>query len=149
MRNRRLLSSTASRSQFHSLLGSGLVLAVAGTFLLSACYGTDRKHRRYTDSGDGGSTTVGSGGTTNVGVGGNSGTTSSSMMASSSTGSNPCTYPQGPYGVNTGQTVPPNLSWQAYAPNTTDVVTLTMADLFDCDGQGQRDVILVDTSQFG
>ena len=64
-------------------------------------------------------------------------------------GTAPCVYPAGPYGVAQGHTVPPTLSWQVYAPNSDTPSTLKMEDLFDCDGTHGRDVVIVDTSQFG
>ncbi len=95
------------------------------------------------------------------GVGGSSSSTSSSSSSSGSGGSGlggqggdgagpvACEYPQGPYGVGQGQTVPPTLSWQGYAPNSNSVSTITSEDFFDCDGLRGIDAVLIDTSQFG
>jgi thiol-disulfide isomerase/thioredoxin len=51
------------------------------------------------------------------------------------TGPPPCTYPSGPYGKTQGSTVPPNLTWQGYAPGSSSVSTISTSDLYDCDGR--------------
>jgi hypothetical protein len=61
----------------------------------------------------------------------------------------PCDYPTGPYGVGTGQTVPPDLAWQGYAPGSDTPTTVSIQDFFDCDGLKGIDAVLIDTSQFG
>jgi len=57
-----------------------------------------------------------------------------------------CTYPMGPYGVSTGNVLDPTLTWQGYAANQTTVSTLTMSDLFDCDGKKGIDALIFDNS---
>lgn len=57
-----------------------------------------------------------------------------------------CTYPKGPYGVSTGQVLSPNASWQGYAANDTNVTTLHVTDLYDCDGKKGIDAIIIDVS---
>jgi hypothetical protein len=99
----------------------------------------------------------GAGGTTSDGPATTSGATTTngatvtSAEASSGSGTSPCEYPAGPYGVAEGQTVPPMLTWQGYAegPSSDGVVTITMSDYFDCDGTKGIDALMVDTSQFG
>ena len=60
-----------------------------------------------------------------------------------------CEYPAGPYGVAVGQTVPPTITWQGYAPGASSASTISIQDLFDCDGSKGIDALLFDTSQFG
>ncbi len=55
-------------------------------------------------------------------------------------------YPKGPYGVGTGDVLDPTLSWQGYAANQTTVSSLTMSDLFDCDGSKGIDALIIDVS---
>jgi hypothetical protein len=55
-------------------------------------------------------------------------------------------YPQGPYGTATGDILAPTLTWQGYAANETTVSTLTMSDLFDCDGSKGIQAIIFDDS---
>lgn len=60
-----------------------------------------------------------------------------------------CAYPAGPYGVEQGQTVAPNLSWEGYRPGAITPSSLTMAELFDCDGSRGIHAILLVSSQHG
>jgi hypothetical protein len=60
-----------------------------------------------------------------------------------------CEYPAGPYGVAQGQTVPPGLSWQGFAPGNASATTVTIEEFFDCDGSKGIHAVLIDTSQFG
>ena len=76
-------------------------------------------------------------------------TTVASTAASTGSGAVGCEYPAGPYGVAQGQVVPPNLSWQGYAPGSNSVSTFTAEDLFDCDGSRGIHAVIIDTSQFG
>ncbi len=55
-------------------------------------------------------------------------------------------YPAGPYGVGVGDILDPTFSWQGYAANQTTVSTLTMKDLFDCDGSKGIDALIFDDS---
>jgi hypothetical protein len=55
-------------------------------------------------------------------------------------------YPAGPYGVGVGDVLDPTFSWQGYAANATTVSTLTMSDLFDCDGSKGIDALIFDDS---
>ncbi len=55
-------------------------------------------------------------------------------------------YPKGPYGVNLGDTLNPHLSWAGYAPQSSTVTSLTMSDLWDCDGSKGIDALMIDTS---
>jgi hypothetical protein len=104
------------------------------------------------EGGGGASATVGNGGATagpgptTTGAGGGSTTTTA---ASTTTGPDPCTYPTGPYGVAVNQTVPPSLTWQGYSPGASSPGTVSIQELFDCDGSKGIDAILFDTSQYG
>jgi hypothetical protein len=55
-------------------------------------------------------------------------------------------YPKGPYGTAVGNVLDPTLTWQGYAANQTTVATLTLSDLFDCDGSKGIDALIFDTS---
>jgi hypothetical protein len=60
-----------------------------------------------------------------------------------------CTYPAGPYGVDKGEVLSPTLSWQGFRPGSDEQVTILSRELFDCDGKGGIDAVVIDTSQFG
>ncbi|MBN4050177.1 hypothetical protein JYT28_00315 [Desulfobulbus sp. AH-315-M07] len=115
-----------------STADSGSTVATTGTF-----------------AGAGGATT-GSGNTTGAGGGATTGS-GDTTVASASGMMNPCEYPAGPYGVSTGDTVPPNLSWQGYGPGATESQseTFTMEQFHDCDGSRGINALLFDTSQYG
>lgn len=91
---------------------------------------------------------VGGMGTT-VAANGVGGMTTSSAMTGAGAGPTECVYPAGPYGVGPGQTVPPNLSWNGFAPGSSAATTFTAEDLFDCDGSRGIHAVVVDTSQYG
>jgi hypothetical protein len=55
-----------------------------------------------------------------------------------------CVYPAGPYGKTQGSIVSPDWSWQGYVKGSNKVTTLTMADLYDCDGTKGINAILMD-----
>jgi len=57
-----------------------------------------------------------------------------------------CPYPNGPYGIDTGMIVSPDMTWQGYVANSSAVSTIKMRDFFDCDGTKGINAILVDTS---
>jgi hypothetical protein len=57
-----------------------------------------------------------------------------------------CTYPAGPYDVTQGSVVSPTLTWQGYLGGSTQVTTITMSDLFDCDGTKGVNAIAIDES---
>jgi hypothetical protein len=109
--------------------------------------------------GSTGGPTSGSGGTTSsTGTGstgaGSSGTGSTgSGSTGSGMGGDPgptdCEYPGGPYGVAEGDTVPPTLSWEGYAPGASSPSTIAVTDFFDCDGTRGIHALYFDTSQFG
>ncbi len=95
-------------------------------------------------------TTVGAGSTGTEGAG----AAGSTSMAASTTGAGaagpePCEYPPGPYGVGMNETVPPTLSWQGYAPGAASPSTITIEQLYDCDGSRGIHALYFDTSQFG
>jgi len=106
-------------------------------------------------TGQGGaSASVGSGVTTTgaatSGAGGmTTATTGMAAATSSGSGAGPCQYPAGPYGVGQGQTVPPSLSWQGYAPGASSPSTISIQEFFDCDGAKGIHAVLFDTSQYG
>jgi len=158
-------------------LGGNTAAAVAavslllGTFGATACNfvtGADRlllASADDDDDDDGTSSSTSSSGNTGgsggFGSSGSGGTTTTTTSNTSSGGGNghggngegagplACEYPAGPYGVGQGQTVPPNLTWQGYAPNSNSVSTIKIEDFFDCDGTRGIDAVLFDTSQFG
>ena len=158
------------RNNRASMLSSALVIALCGGFAVSACNmltGADRIALYEEDDDDASSgdpaggggnattNTTGAGAGATVGSGGSATATSSNasssaqQASSSSGGPDPCTYPAGPYGVAQGQTMPPSLSWQVYAPGQSSPSTVSTSDLFDCDGSKGIDVLIFDTSQYG
>jgi hypothetical protein len=72
----------------------------------------------------------------------------SSTVASSSSGSN-CVYPAGPYNVTQGAILPPTLHWSGYPAGGFDQGTVSVKDLYDCDGSKGITALFFDTSQFG
>lgn len=60
-----------------------------------------------------------------------------------------CPYPEGPYGVEEGQTLPLSLSWLGYRPGATETSLTTAAELYDCDGTRGIHALLFVSSQFG
>ena len=93
---------------------------------------------------------AGVGGAVDV-VGAGAGPTSSGVggTGSGEPGPTECEYPAGPYGVAQGQIVPPNLTWQGFAPGSSTASTISIQDFFDCDGSRGIHAVLFDTSQFG
>ncbi|MFP6683380.1 MAG: hypothetical protein VB934_01655, partial [Polyangiaceae bacterium] len=88
-----------------------------------------------TGQGGASAASVGSTGAATSGAGGmTTATTGMAAATSSGSGAGPCQYPAGPYGVGQGQTVPPNLSWQGYAPGASSPSTISIQQFFDCDG---------------
>ncbi len=161
-------------SHLLTVLSGGLALTLGVGFAATACNsvsGADKISLYSSNDDDDSGAGAGNSSTGGSGMGGNTGTESngagagnsssgttnpdgsgpnaSANNSSSSSGMGPCVYPPGPYGVDQGQTVPPSLSWQVYAPGSNAVTTLKMEDLHDCDGTGNIDVIIVDTSQYG
>lgn len=55
-----------------------------------------------------------------------------------------CVYPPGPYGKTEGSIVPPTWSWEGYVKGSNKVTTMTMADLYDCDGTKGINAVLMD-----
>ncbi len=76
-------------------------------------------------------------------------TSANSQAASSSSSAMACMYPPGPYGVAQGKIVPPTLKWQGYPEGGMAQGTLSIQDLYDCDGSKGINAIMFDTSQFG
>ncbi|HHH27494.1 MAG TPA: hypothetical protein ENK57_03965 [Polyangiaceae bacterium] len=119
------------------------------------------------DAGDGagaddtGAVAVGAGGQTSgpvgpagvggagEGVGAGPASTGVGGTGTGAPGPTECEYPAGPYGVAQGQIVPPNLTWQGFAPGSSTPETISIQDFFDCDGSRGINAVLFDTSQFG
>ena len=75
--------------------------------------------------------------------------TAAASVAASTGSGGPVTWPSGPYGVDTGKTVPQNLSWEGYDVGNGGATTLHFADWYDPDGSKGIHAILVITSQYG
>lgn len=140
--------------------GAALWIVLAGLPGAVACNMlTGADDVRITDDDDGSSSSSAGGAAaagqqSAAGVGGATATTNgstSTTTAASGAGAGPtnCEYPTGPYSVAQGGVVPPTISWQGFVPNSTTVSTISMQDLFDCDGTRGIDAIIIDTSQFG
>jgi len=56
-----------------------------------------------------------------------------------------CTYPDGPYGVHEGQTIPPTFQWDGLAPGGA-AQQYTTADFYDCDGTKGINALVFDSS---
>jgi len=101
---------------------------VPGTLLPAPSRG---RHGQQRDGGRRGAATGGAGTTVAAtGVGG----AGSSTNTGAGAGPTVCEYPAGPYGVDSGQVLPPTLSWTGFAPGSSAASTFTAEDLFDCDG---------------
>jgi hypothetical protein len=75
---------------------------------------------------------------------------STAVSSAASTGSGgPVAWPAGPYGVNTGKTVPEKLTWDGYPDGPGGATTLAIKDWYDPDGTKGIHAILVITSQYG
>jgi hypothetical protein len=59
---------------------------------------------------------------------------------------NGCHYPAPPFGNRKTNTIDGSFDFQCYAPRNDTVTTLTLADLFDCDGSKGVNAISVDVS---
>jgi hypothetical protein len=57
-----------------------------------------------------------------------------------------CRYPLGPYGEQSGETVPPGLAWQGYRDQGPSAGTVSIEDYLDCDGKKGVRALLVDQS---
>jgi hypothetical protein len=142
-----------------------LFTAIAATAPVAACNmvsGADEIGIRADDD-DGGDTNTGAtGSTATAGVGGaatggaattvaatGAGGAGSSTNTGAGAGPTVCEYPAGPYGVDSGQILPPTLSWSGFAPGSSAASTFTAEDLFDCDGSRGIHAVVVDTSQYG
>ncbi len=58
-----------------------------------------------------------------------------------------CAYPEGPYGVEKGDVVPPDLEWQGYRPGDSEPSTISIREMYDCDGNKGINALLVSTSK--
>ena len=103
--------------------------------------------------GEGGATVgpTGSGagptGSTTSGPGPGPGPTGSGGTTVASTGvttsASECEYPSGPYGIQPGQRLDPSMTWQGYRANGNSVETISIEDLFDCDGSHNVHAVLI------
>lgn len=59
---------------------------------------------------------------------------------------NGCVYPAGPYGITVGKVLNPNLQWQGFLPGATSPSTVSVSDLYDCDGSKGINAVVVDSS---
>jgi hypothetical protein len=57
-----------------------------------------------------------------------------------------CAYPVGPYGEQSGDIVPPDLSWQGYQDLHPAAGSVSINDYLDCDGKKGVRALLVDQS---
>jgi hypothetical protein len=58
----------------------------------------------------------------------------------------PCEWPDAPFGVDVGSTLPSTLSWEGVGPGDTELRVISVAEFFDCDGRlGDVDAILFAT----
>jgi thiol-disulfide isomerase/thioredoxin len=69
-----------------------------------------------------------------------------SRSAGETSGDVQCAYPMGPYGEQSGQTVPPGLTWQGYQDQRPTAGTVSIEDYLDCDGKKGVRALLVDQS---
>jgi hypothetical protein len=132
------------RQAVGSKLETLVLPAVLGVALLSGC----GPSRANDDDDDGGGKTL-AGSTSSTS--GSGGATSGPSGAGGSTGSGPpqaCTWPEGPYGNDTDDTVPDNFTWQGYPANSDAVGSVSIQDYFDCDGSRGVNAVLLITSQF-
>ncbi len=162
------MTRKTATSNLLTALSGGLALTLCVGFAATACNsvsGADKISLYDTDDDDGagagttnnsgGANAGGNTGSESNGVGGSggnpdgSGPNATANNSSSTGGPQPCVYPSGPYGVDQGDTVPPSLTWQVFAPGSSSASSLRMEDLHDCDGARNIDVIIIDTSQYG
>jgi peroxiredoxin len=54
-----------------------------------------------------------------------------------------CPYPNGVAGVDVGDLVAGNLSWQGYAPFASQASTISIQDYYDCDGSKGINALLI------
>ena len=121
----------------------------ASDIVLSGSGGSGGSANTASSSGAG----TGAGGATNSNAAsaassGAQSASASSTVASSSSGSN-CVYPAGPYNVTQGAILPPTLHWSGYPAGGFDQGTVSVKDLYDCDGSKRITALFFDTSQFG
>jgi len=58
-----------------------------------------------------------------------------------------CVYPTGPYGTSAGATLDPAMSWQAFPENGSSMQSVSVLDLFDCDGSKGTSAVLFIVAQ--
>jgi hypothetical protein len=71
------------------------------------------------------------------------GPTTGPTSGPTTSGPTQCEYPAGPYGLQAGQRLDPSLSWQGYRANGSSVESISIVDLFDCDGSKNIDAVLI------
>jgi hypothetical protein len=116
--------------------------------LLAGCGGSTAPNGA--GGGNGGTTGGGGGGAGATGGGGGGDTGAVDMAMSPDMAMPPdmamSDYPPGPYGVQKGNTIDPNLSWQCIKPGETTATTMTPKDFFDGDGSKKINALLFDLS---
>ncbi len=75
--------------------------------------------------------------------------TSSGGNSAEGGSSDNCEYPAGPYGVELGDILSPELAWQGLIPHADSIRTIRADNFFDCDGSLGIHALLIDTSQYG
>jgi hypothetical protein len=107
--------------------------------------------------GQGGASGSGHGGTGEGGSGGELGgqagapgitTSSTTTTTTTTTGASPvdCIYPDSGFGVQVGNVVQGDLSWQGYAESSSQTTTISIQDYYDCDGSKGINALLIVSS---
>ncbi len=97
-------------------------------------------------AGPAGPTTAGPGpgaGPTTAGGDPTTTTTTTTTANGVTTNASECEYPSGPYGLQPGQRLDPSITWQGYRANSSSVETLSIEDLYDCDGSKNVNAVLI------
>ena len=150
-RLRSLLAATLAAGLAVSGLGACNALTGAEDILLKKADDDDDDDNDDGQSGGSGGSgaTGGTGGT--AGPGGTAGSAGSGGTAGSagSGGTQACEWPQGPYGVDEGDTLPSSINWNGYREYSSTDEQISMEDLFDCDGTRGIHALFFSTTQFG
>jgi hypothetical protein len=99
-------------------------------------------------SGAGGTGSTGSTGSGTTSTGGPTGSGTGDGVTTSSTGSGmqACEYPGGPYGNTSGKILEPT-SWSGFAPGSSSSTSVSVEELFDCDGSKGIHAVIFTTAQ--
>ncbi len=116
----------------------GVMALVSAGVLVAGC----------SDGGGGNNNGNGNGGDNDAGTasGDDGGATADDAATQDEPAPPACEYPQGPYGLVKGRVLPPGLHWQGYLIGATDVTTVDIHDLYDCDGTKGINAIVFDES---